>query len=240
MTIKQKIDEKLEGAVGILVWTNKYLRGLPMAKASDKESGEYLHWKEACNHALIAMRAITNAMRDLSYLPDAEFHPAPELLRLGLEMGYPADAAIYITDAPVDYDGFGTTTVQLLPYKPARKRGRIRKVAIPPKAIANDWQYNRYRSGNHLCIPESEMDRWVGLWEENPLGEFLMFHPSVEATSRIVSAGDLREAAREFKRLVWHDPDDGFLDSYGDWQVFEMLDDGATLKLRGLVKDGWK
>ena len=237
MTIKRKIDGKLETAAEILVWMNKYLRDLPKSKSKDKDSGEYQYWRDACGQVLIAMRAITKAMAAISYLPETEFCPAPELLRLGIEQGYPADAEVYLTDAPVDYDGFGTTTVQLLPYKPVRKQGRIRKVAIQP--ISYDWQCNRYRSGLHLCVPEAEMDQWVDLWEPNPLGDFLVFHPATDATSKMVAAGDLREATREFKRLVWDGSDGEFLLSYGDWQVFEMLDSGATLTLRGFVKDGW-
>ncbi|MGG6263155.1 hypothetical protein ACQ4M3_07735 [Leptolyngbya sp. AN03gr2] len=70
----------------------------------------------------------------------------------------------FITDAPSNYDGFGTKTVEVLDFTLRGKQNRLRKVFIPPMAIANNWQINRYYSGLHVCIPASEIENWKDLW----------------------------------------------------------------------------
>lgn len=67
---------------------------------------------------------------------------------------------IAYTTAPVDYDWFGTTTVQ--ENVGTTNRGKIiRKVEIPSSSRA-DMQIGRYQSGLHLAVDQTEWDKLVG------------------------------------------------------------------------------
>lgn len=56
------------------------------------------------------------------------------------------------TDAPIDYDSFGTTTAEFL-YTETR-RGKFRKV-LTPKEHA-EWQRGRYGSGGYYALDEKK------------------------------------------------------------------------------------
>lgn len=56
--------------------------------------------------------------------------------------------ATTFTDAPTDYDGFGTTTIKLTGEK--TNRGPVREVSTPKKHA--NWQRNRYESGCYLAL----------------------------------------------------------------------------------------
>lgn len=69
---------------------------------------------------------------------------------------------VFFTTAPEDYDGFGTKTLEWLPYAksctPDRKPvGQYRKVAVVP--IHADWQLNRYGSGLHPAFDQERFDK---------------------------------------------------------------------------------
>jgi len=60
---------------------------------------------------------------------------------------------ITITDAPPDYDGFGTRDVGPVGELGTTKRGPLRRVATPDRHV--EWQRTRYSSGLHIaCSPE--------------------------------------------------------------------------------------
>ena len=67
-----------------------------------------------------------------------------------------------VTSAPEVYDGFGTTTVEWLPWK-SRGDHQFRIVRIPPEAQFGDWQAMRYGSGMYACIPRETFAEWVDL-----------------------------------------------------------------------------
>ncbi len=58
------------------------------------------------------------------------------------------------TDAPVDYDGFGTRTLRVVGTGP---RGSVRLVETPDLHL--EWQRARYASGMYLSASESEIGR---------------------------------------------------------------------------------
>ena len=66
-----------------------------------------------------------------------------------------------ITSAPEALDGFGTRTVEHLPYRSRAKRAQYRLVAI--RADVVDWQAARYSSGQHTALPPGEFETWVEL-----------------------------------------------------------------------------
>lgn len=59
------------------------------------------------------------------------------------------------TDAPPDYDGFGTLTVAMLPW--TTRRGIMRLVLTPERHA--EWQRNRYGSGLYLAYTSGERVR---------------------------------------------------------------------------------
>ena len=72
-----------------------------------------------------------------------------------------------MTTAPETYDGFGTHTVEQLPY-------RSRATGVPYRVVAvrvdiADWQTARYRSGKHSALPREEFDTWVDLRLVEPI-----------------------------------------------------------------------
>ena len=75
--------------------------------------------------------------------------------------GPPAGLRVAYTAAPVDYDGFGTTTLD--PTAGTDDRGRpIRKVGIFPKHW--EWQTVRYGSGMHVAVTEDELSKFSVFW----------------------------------------------------------------------------
>jgi hypothetical protein len=65
---------------------------------------------------------------------------------------------IAFTTAPKSYDGFGSETIEWVPYQNP-KGERYRKVAIP--TLAYDWQQDRYWSGCHRPRSEQEFEQMV-------------------------------------------------------------------------------
>jgi hypothetical protein len=57
------------------------------------------------------------------------------------------------TDAPVDYDGFGTTTIIVVG---KTRRGDVRHVDVAPDHLR--WQEGRYGSGGYFCGSLSDLD----------------------------------------------------------------------------------
>jgi hypothetical protein len=70
------------------------------------------------------------------------------------------ESKIYYTTAEEAYDGFGTKTIEQTNWTDDRGR-QVRKVEIPNKA--NDWQINRYRSGNRGAFTEDEFEKYKGV-----------------------------------------------------------------------------
>ena len=66
-----------------------------------------------------------------------------------------------VTSAPATLDGFGTRTVEHLPYRSRAKLVQFRLVAVRADVI--DWQAARYSSGHHTALPPGEFDTWVEL-----------------------------------------------------------------------------
>ncbi len=59
--------------------------------------------------------------------------------------------AITYTDAPPEYDGFGTKTLKVV----GKRRGAdVRQVATP--TVHLDWQRNRYASGCRIAMGEDD------------------------------------------------------------------------------------
>ena len=88
------------------------------------------------------------------------------------------EAKTFITDAPEVYDGFGTTTLEWLDY--TCKGKQVRKVSIPPAALANEWQLMRYGSGMHFAISESELQGFINRGILKPLKSETAASPSAE------------------------------------------------------------
>ena len=67
-----------------------------------------------------------------------------------------------VTSAPEAYDGFGTETVEWLPYvsRPGQSN-RYRVVRVLPEH--RDWQVGRYASGLYPRIDRAAFDEWVAL-----------------------------------------------------------------------------
>ena len=84
----------------------------------------------------------------------------------------------FITDAPEDYDGFGTTTLEWLDY--TCKGKQVRRVKIPPAALANEWQLMRYGSGMHFAISEGELQNFIDRGILKPI-ELEISTPAAEA-----------------------------------------------------------
>lgn len=59
-----------------------------------------------------------------------------------------------VTTAPVDYDGFGTTTVEELAFR-SRRGDRYRVVVV--QEPHHGWQTMRYRSGMHSVTTRAEV-----------------------------------------------------------------------------------
>jgi hypothetical protein len=58
------------------------------------------------------------------------------------------------TDAPEDYDGFGTRTTKA---EVATRKGRtLREVSIKTESL--NWQTMRYSSGLYACLTEEQFD----------------------------------------------------------------------------------
>jgi hypothetical protein len=62
---------------------------------------------------------------------------------------------LVFTDAPLEYDGFGSVSE---PSDLAYRGRRLRQVAIYPEHY--DWQMTRYRSGLYVALTEDEAGRW--------------------------------------------------------------------------------
>lgn len=58
------------------------------------------------------------------------------------------------TDAPEDYDGFGTETVKVIG---KTRRGMVRMVETPQEHV--EWQRLRYASGMYLYASAAELPR---------------------------------------------------------------------------------
>lgn len=87
----------------------------------------------------------------------------------------------FITSAPQNYDGFGTQTVVVLPYKFKGKREPMRIVYIPDQALDNHWQSSRYESGLYNCLPLDVIDDWIPLWEKIEQPESIWSHlPTID------------------------------------------------------------
>ena len=65
----------------------------------------------------------------------------------------PVGMVLTYTDAPTDYDGFGTTTVREVGR--TTRGATVRLVSTPPEHM--QWQRDRYASGLHLYADEN---RW--------------------------------------------------------------------------------
>lgn len=65
-----------------------------------------------------------------------------------------------LTDAPEAYDGFGTETLEWLPYESWGHR-QVRRVAVQDEA--KEWQNGRYRSGLFLRIRPDEAEEFIKL-----------------------------------------------------------------------------
>jgi hypothetical protein len=72
-----------------------------------------------------------------------------------------------VTTAPESCDGFGTHTLELLPYRSRARGAQYRSVAV--RADAVDWQASRYRSAQHSALPREEFDTWVELGLVEPI-----------------------------------------------------------------------
>lgn len=71
------------------------------------------------------------------------------------------DLRVVYTTAPAVYDGFGTTT--LVEVAGTDRHGRtIRKVGIRPEHF--EWQTQRYGSGMHPAVEESEIEKFKDIW----------------------------------------------------------------------------
>jgi hypothetical protein len=67
------------------------------------------------------------------------------------------------TDAPEDYDGFGTRTYEVLGLVPGPMGSRqLRQVTTPTEHVL--WQRSRYASGGYLSASEAELPRVQHLW----------------------------------------------------------------------------
>jgi len=75
--------------------------------------------------------------------------------------------ATIVTTAPESLDGFGTQTVEQLPYRSRTKGTQYRLVVV--RADAAEWQRARYRSGQHTTLPRTEFDAWVDLGLVEPI-----------------------------------------------------------------------
>lgn len=74
-----------------------------------------------------------------------------------------------ITDAHESYDGFGTKTVELAPFKlVGLERGQLRRVRVPNQTL--QWQIQRYASGLHLRVPMAEFQQWIDGGQVVPVG----------------------------------------------------------------------
>jgi len=65
---------------------------------------------------------------------------------------------VRVTSAPEPYDGFGTRTIEILPFVPALGHPPYRRVAIRTDAL--DWQTMRYESGLHPVLDEQTFAEW--------------------------------------------------------------------------------
>jgi hypothetical protein len=65
---------------------------------------------------------------------------------------------IRFTTAPDVYDGFGTETLEVLPFKNQHGRTPYRKVEIPDQSL--EWQTERYASGMYPRLDEKAFDEW--------------------------------------------------------------------------------
>jgi hypothetical protein len=68
---------------------------------------------------------------------------------------------IRYTTAPDAYDGFGTVTLEILPYRNSSGRTPYRKVEIPVEAQRNSWQVDRYHSGLYPALDEETFQDWM-------------------------------------------------------------------------------
>lgn len=64
---------------------------------------------------------------------------------------------IRVTDAPESYDGFGTRTIETLPFI-GKFRSPFRRVSIPEAAKHGDWQEARYGSGLYESLSAQQFD----------------------------------------------------------------------------------
>lgn len=70
--------------------------------------------------------------------------------------GKKEDTIIAYTDAKDNYDGFGTKTIEVTPYK-THRGDSVRKIELP---VSNhSWQSMRYMSGNRSFMTESDFDK---------------------------------------------------------------------------------
>lgn len=85
--------------------------------------------------------------------------------------GKKEDTIIAYTDAKDNYDGFGTKTIEVTPYK-THRGDSVRKIELP---VSNhSWQSMRYMSGNRSFMTESDFDKHkdVIFTKDEPKKEF--------------------------------------------------------------------
>ncbi len=143
-------------------YTNEY-RFEARFTASDVEPGEWVEIDEesVCEN----LRSETpdpvdlnNILREMRLgatadLPGIEFRAVPIARQTDLRVVY--------TTAPEAYDGFGTVTLAEVAGIDSHGRA-IRKVGIRPEHW--DWQTQRYGSGMHVAVRESEIERFKDIW----------------------------------------------------------------------------
>ncbi len=99
-------------------------------------------------------KARANLLRDVEYLIGEDHAEIATVLASIKEEFVPLFAPfceVTYTDAPTDYDGFGTETVEVLDIK--TRRGMVRKVQTPKEHVG--WQRGRYGSGMYYSLDEA-------------------------------------------------------------------------------------
>ena len=104
---------------------------------------------------------------------------------------------VFYTNAPEDYDGFGTQVIELTDWYDTKGR-QLRKVDIKEKNVI--WQKQRYNSGMYLCLDEKELAEAIkvelikkGKIENSPFEELESFN-SLNNGDRVklVGRGDVK------------------------------------------------
>jgi hypothetical protein len=108
---------------------------------------------------LEAVRGYLEGLNDAPGYAEARYQVEAVVAALCRRAGLaPTPTVELVTSAPEQYDGFGTTTVERLPYR-TRGGGDLRRVRVQAQHLT--WQSQRYASGLHLRVPLAEWPEWV-------------------------------------------------------------------------------